>query len=321
MKDMEVLQQCPFCGQAIDSDVLEGLGLNHEVLEEMRRLRDEHKLTQAVFLAVKIVRSVQDNPQWMKDLMEEQTRILSLGFKESIHQSNGEVLKALHELMGNPLKGKMQEVSIAKRLKAVVPTDSFTTENSTKKGEDVECTVIERDDVAGTIIVESKRVKTWSGAHIEQIRQYMTKKGTQFGIIATSAMPSDALSDSMMLDGVLVVKVDYVDIAYLFMRGYLIAKAKLDREYQSRLSQLQIGEQVLQDLRTTVNSGGLDQIINAVTETTNTLDTLVNKAVDYVQTFASRAKQKTGHIRDQMAKLMSDHIEVIRAKLDPKPVG
>jgi len=65
-------------------------------------------------------------------LLEEQTRILSLGIKDAVHDSSGEVLKALHELTGSPLRGKIQEVSIAKRLKAIVPTDSFTTENSTR---------------------------------------------------------------------------------------------------------------------------------------------------------------------------------------------
>ncbi len=222
---------------------MEGLGLTQDVLDDVRRLRQEGKLTQAVFLAVKIVKTVQDNPQWMKDLLEEQTRILSLGMKDTVHNSNAEVLRALHELMGNPLRGKVQEVSIAKRLKAAAPTDSFSTENSTRKGEDIECTVIEKDDVAGIIVVESKKVKTWSNSFIEQIQQYMNTKGTQFGIIATTAMPSDALSDSMMLDGVLVVKVDYVDIAYLFLREYLTSKSKLEKEYQSKLSQLEVGEQ------------------------------------------------------------------------------
>src|SRR5438445_4318843 len=211
---MQVLQMCPVRGQEIDDKTLLELGLANGVLKEVQALREEGKLTQAIFLAIKIVRTVQDNPQWMKDLVEEQTRILSLGFKDTVHNSNGEVLKALHELIGNPLRGKIQEVSIAKRLKAAVSTDSFTTENSTRKGEDVECSVIEEKDLAGTIIVESKRTKTWSSAHIDQIKEYMAKRGTPFGIVATTAMPSDALSDSLMIDGVLVVKVDYVDVAY-----------------------------------------------------------------------------------------------------------
>ena len=313
---MEIIQQCPFCGQGVDSNGLESLGLNQDTLEDVRRLREEGKLTQAVFLAVKIVRNVQDNPQWMKDLQEEQTRILSLGFKDTIHESNGEILRVLHELMGNPLRGKMQEVSIAKRLKAAVHTDSFNTENSTKRGEDIECTVIEKDNVIGTIVVESKKVKTWSGAFVEQTKQYMDRKGTQFGIIATTAMPSDALSDSMIMDGVLVVKVDHVDIAYLFMRAYLTSKSSLEREYQSKLSQLEVGERVIQDLRNVVNNGGLDQVIASVDESTNTIDSLTNSALDYMQRFANRLKQKTGHIRGQIGKLMSDHIEVIRAKLE-----
>src|SRR5437867_3834346 len=180
---MEVLQQCPFCGQDIGSETLEGLGLNHEVLEEVRRLREEGKLTQAVFLAVKIVRTVQDNPQWVKELLDEQTRMLSLSFKDSVDDGKSEILRAVHELMGSPFRGKIQEVSIAKRLKAIVPTDSFTTENSTRKGEDVECSVIEESDLAGTVIVESKRVKTWSSAHIDQVKEYMAKRGTPFGMV------------------------------------------------------------------------------------------------------------------------------------------
>jgi len=309
---------CPVCGQEIDDKTILELGLANGVLKEVQALREEGKLTQAIFLAIKIVRTVQDNPQWMKDLQEEQTRILSLGFKDTIHESNGEILKVLHELMGSPLRGKIQEVSIAKRLKAAVQTDSFNTENSTKRGEDIECTVIEKNNVAGTIIVESKKVKTWSGAFVEQTKQYMDRKGTQFGIIATTAMPSDALSDSMMMDGVLVVKVDHVDIAYLFMREYLTSKSSLEREYQSKLSQLEVGERVMQDLRNLVNSGGLDQVIASVEEITNTIDNLTNSAVDYMQRFANRLKQKTGHIRGQVGKLMSDHIEVIRAKLEAK---
>ena len=306
---------CPVCGQEVDREILHKLGLEGDVLQEVRALREEGKLTQAIFLAIKIVRTVQDNPQWMKDLLEEQTRILSLGIKDAVHDSSGEVLKALHELTGSPLRGKMQEISIAKRLKAIVPTDSFTTENSTRKGEDVECSVIEESDLAGTVIVESKRVKTWSSAHIDQVKEYMAKRGTPFGIVATTAMPSDALSDSLMIEGVLVVKVDHVDVAYLFMRQYLIAKLKLEREYQSRVSQLQVSEQVVQDLRNSVNNGDLDEIIASVPRDTDAIDELINNAVEYTRSLSGKVKKKTDHIRAQITKLMSNHIGVMRAKL------
>jgi hypothetical protein len=306
---------CPVCGQEVDSEILHKLGLEGEVLQEVRTLRDEGKLTQAIFLAIKIVRTVQDNPQWMKDLLEEQTRILSLGFKDAVYGSSGEVLKALHELTGSPLRGKIQEVSIAKRLKAIIPTDSFTTENSTRKGEDVECSVIEERNLAGTIIVESKRVKTWSSAHIDQVKEYMTKRGTPFGIVATTAMPSDALSDSLMIDGVLVVKVDQVDVAYLFMRQYLVARMKLEREYQSKVSQLQVSEQVIQELRDSVNNGDLDEIIASVPHDVDSIDDLVNNAVEYIRSLSGKVKKKTDHIRAQITKLMANHVGVIRAKL------
>jgi len=161
-------------------------------------------------------------------------------------------------------------------------------------------------------------VKTWSHGYVEQLKQYMAKKGTEFGIVATSVMPSDALSDSVMIDGILVVKVDHVEVAYLFMREYLTAKAQLEGNYQSKLSQLRVGEQVLQELREVVNNGGLDEIIARITEDTDHVDTLVNRAVDYVQNFANQVKKRTGHIRAQVTRMMSDHIQVIRAKLEPK---
>ncbi len=306
---------CPVCGQEVDEETLHKLGLGGNVLEEVQALRDEGKLTQAILVAIKIVRTVQDNPQWMKDLLEEQTRILSHGIKDTVHDSSGEILKALHELTGNPLRGKIQEVSIAKRLKAEVPTDSFSTENSTRKGEDVECSVLEQSDLAGTIIVESKRVKTWSSSYIEQIKEYMARRGTPFGIIATIAMPSDALSDSFMIDGVLVVKVDHVEMAYLFMRQYLIARLKLEREYQSKVSQLQVSEQVIQELRDSVNNGDLDEIIASLPRDAEAIDDLINNALEYVRTLSAKVKKKTDHIRAQMTRLMSNHIGVIRVKL------
>ena len=170
-------------------------------------------------------------------------------------------------------------------------------------------------DLAGTVIVESKRVKTWSSAHIDQVKEYMAKRATPFGIVATTAMPSDALSDSLMIDGVLVVKVDHVDVAYLFMRQYLIAKLKLEREYQSRVSQLQVSEQVIQDIRDSVSNGDLDEIIASVPRDADAIDELVNNAVEYIRSLSGKVKKKTDHVRAQVTKLMSNHIGVMRAKL------
>jgi len=315
---VEVLEGCPLCGGQLDIRALERLGLDRHTLQEVRALREQGKLTQAIFLAVKIVRTVQDNPHWMRDLLEEQTRLLSLGFQDSIHQGTSEILRILQEIVGSPLRGKIQEISIAKRLKAAIPRDSFTTENSTRKGEDIECTVLENDSVVGTIVVESKKVKTWSHSFVEQVKGYMTKRGTEFGVIATTTMPSDALSDSEIVDSVLIVKLDNVELAYLFMRKYLLAKSELEREYQSRLSQIEVGEQVFQEIRTVVSNGVLDEIVNTVTEEANNIELLANKANDYIENLAAQLKKRTGHIRALVGTLLRDHIQVLRAKLEAR---
>ena len=120
-----------------------------------------------------------------------------------------------------------------------------------------------------------------------------------------------------MVDGVLVVKVGNVDVAYLFMRQCLIAQLKLQREYQSRITQIQVGEQVREELRDSVNNGDLDAVVASVPQDSDTIDILVNNAVEYFRMFSGKVK-KTDHIRGQIAKLISDHIGVIRAKLEPK---
>jgi transcription termination factor NusB len=124
-----------------------------------------------------------------------------------------------------------------------------------------------------------------------------------------------------MIDGVLVVKVDYVDVAYLFMRQYLIAKLRLEREYQSKVSQLQVSEQVMQELRDSVNNGDLDGIIISVPHDVDAIDELVNNAVEYIRTLSGKVKKKTDHIRAQVTKLMSNHIGVMRAKLAGDPTS
>src|SRR2546428_9407844 len=147
---MQVLQECPFCGQAIAPDKLDDLGLNSKVLQEVRRLREDGKLTETVFLVAKIVSTVQDNPQWVKDLLNEQTTTLMLGIKDSVDNGRSDVLRAVHELMGSPLRGKIKKASIPKRLKLVVPSVSLPPKTSTRKGDVLKGPAFQDTNVAGT---------------------------------------------------------------------------------------------------------------------------------------------------------------------------
>lgn len=321
--EMESLKCCPLCGARITSDDLEKLGIASEMLTEIQRLKEQGMLSQAILIAVKIVKTVNDKPMWFKELLDETREDLrddfqkeNFNLKNEIRKEFRELLKILMQTIGNPLKtGRIQEETIPKRLKAVKPEDNFSTEKSTRRGEDITCIVKENNEVLGKIIVESKKVKKWSNSFIEQIKRYMEKQNTEFGIIATTAMPSDALSYTTIIEGVIVVQIDHIEPAYLFLREYLALKKVLEKEHATKIKQLEVKDQVLLELKQAISDGKLDEIITTVNGLTESIDTSVNKADVYVNNLFKRIKKDTGKIRNLMAKLVNDHIEKAKLQL------
>ena len=321
--EIESLKCCPLCGAQITGDELEKLGLASEMLAEIQQLREQGILSQAILVAVKIVKTVNDKPMWFKELLDETREDLRGDFqkeniilKSEMQKEFRGLLKILMETLGNPLEtGRIQERTIPKRLKAVKPEDNFNTEKSTRRGEDVTCIVKENNEILGKIVIESKKVKKWSYSYIEQTKRYMEKENTEFGILATTTMPSDALSYTTMVDGVTVVQIDHIEPAYIFLREHLVLKNSLEREHTMKMKRLEIRDQVLLELKQAISNGELDKIIETVNGLTESIDTKVNKADNYINTLFKGIKRSTQKIRDLMAKLISDHIEKMRLQL------
>lgn len=297
------------------------------MLAEIQQLREQGMLSEAILVAVKIVKTVNDKPMWFKELLDETREDLRSDFEKESSLLKGEMrrefrelLKILMQTIGNPLKsGKIQEETIPKRLKAVKPEDSFNTEKSTKRGEDVTCIVKENNEILGKIVIESKKVRKWSHSHVEQTKRYMEKENTEFGILATTTMPSDALSYTTIIDGVTVVQIDHIEPVYLFLREYLVLKNSLEREHAMKMKRLEIKDQVLLELKQSISNGELDRIIETVNGLTENIDTKVNRADAYINTLFKGIKKGTQRIRDLMAKLISDHIEKMRLQLEIAP--
>lgn len=193
--------------------------------------------------------------------------------------------------------------------------DVFSNEKSSRSGEDVTCLVRTKDREVGKIIIESKRVRKWSESFVEQIKKYMEKENTEFGIIATTAMPDDAVTYSTWRDGVLVVKLDYVEASYLFTREYLVLKKSLESEYATKLQQLEVRDQILQELKESVKNGELDTIIETIDSVTLAIDQSVSKAEHSITLLFRGIAKNTKKIRELTAKLISEHIEKIRTQL------
>jgi len=303
---------CPLCGSAIQNN-REGLGVTSELLGEICRLKEKGVLTEAMFVAVKLVQSMDDNPALLRRLLEEQRGLILSDVKQQISP----LQQALWELKGSPQTiGKAQEVAIAKRLSALkIGQDTFSTEKSSKASEDVTCSVKNNAGEIGKIIIESKRTRKWSESFIEQIKGYMEKTGTEFGIIATTALPDDALSYSVWRHGVLIVRIDYLEASYLFLREYLILKRSLEEEYATKLRQLEIKDQLLQELEGAIRNGELDQIIGTIDTVTLAIDQSISRAEHSITLLFRGITKNTRKIRELTAKLISDHIGKIRTQL------
>ena len=261
------------------------------------------------------------NPVWFKEALDKQTEKINESVERKLREEGRAVLKSIMEIKGNPTAmGKIQEEAIVKRLSSLkIGQDRFRTEKSRKSQEDIECLVIENGLEFGKIVIESKRTRNWREAYLEQLENYMHKENTEFGILATSAMPDDSLNNTVWRNGILVVNIDYVEPAYIFLREHLKLKKTLEQEYSARIMNLEVRDQILEELKNAITNGELDSIIDSINKTTLDIDNTVSKAENYLTRIFRDLKKDSGKIRKFTERLVSEHIEKIRVQLIQQP--
>lgn len=315
--EKKCVKRCPFCGAELNGKKRENI-----LLSEINELKEKGILQHTMYVAVKIVESMSNNnPAWLKETLNELGDSIKGSIQNKMAEETRLVLKYLMEIRGTPITmGKLQEEAIAKRLSSIkMGQDRFLTEKSRKSGEDVECLVIEKGKEIGKIVIESKNTRKWQGAYIEQIKGYMEREITKFGILATKTLPDDALNSTVWRDGVLVVKLDHVEPAYIFMREHLKLKKALEEEYSTKLSKLEVRDQILEELKKAITSGELDAIIERINNATLGIDNEVSKVENYLGRFFKNVRKNTNIIREFSGKLINDHIEKIRTQLIQQP--
>lgn len=311
--ETQTLKKCPLCGAKINGENGED-----ELLSEVARLKEQGILQHTMFIAIKIFETMKDNnPAWMRELLTQQSEKLS----DSIEKELSPILKGIYELKGSPQTiGRMQEEAIAKRLSSLkIGQDRFNTEKSRKSQEDIECLVFEDGTEIGKIVIESKRTKDWQDSYIDQIRKYMERENTEFGILATTVLPNDALNNTMWKANVLVVNVDHIEPAYIFLREYLKLSRNLQQEFAGKIKQLEVRDQILEELKNAITSGELDSIIDEINSKTLNIENTVAKTENYLSQMFRQLRKDTFKIRELTSKLISEHIEKIRTQLIQQP--
>jgi len=203
-----------------------------------------------------------------------------------------------------------------KRLSALkLGEDSYNSEKSRKSFEDVTCIVRENGQVLGTIVIESKKTKKWKSKHLEQIRRYMDEKRTQFGVLVTTSLPDDALTENVFREGILIVPLEHFEIAYTYARKYLILSSQLESQYQSRNNKINVTKRVLQELRDSVSNGELDKLIQKINNATLSIDETLRLMESYIGKNCTEIRKNTDSIRKISSQLLNEHISEIRTKI------
>ena len=249
--------------------------------------------------------------------MIELVKSMEQQYRQDTNKSLQKIMDKLSELKGSPQElGKLQEVAIVKRLSALkLGEDLYNSEKSKKSFEDVACIVRENGQVHGTIVIESKKTKKWSSKHLEQIRRYMDDKSTQFGILVTTSLPDDALTENVFREGILLVPLKNLEIAYTYARKYLILSSQLKSQYLSRNNKISVTKRVLQELRDSVSNGELDKLIQKINKATLSIDGTLRLLESYIGKHCTEIRKNTDSIRKISSQLLNEHISEIRTKI------
>ena len=125
-------------------------------------------------------------------------------------------------------RGAAQEKMIAKTLGTFVKEDEITREKVTQEGEDVKAIVKENKQELAVVCVESKNNKNFKQEYLRDIRGYMDKHKTTYGILAVKVLPDTSQDDRLYQiteDGIWITSLEYLPFCYMAIRE-LIKKAK-----------------------------------------------------------------------------------------------
>jgi hypothetical protein len=254
------------------------------------------------------------------DQMREENRELKKELKELNRRYLAEV-EAINETLGklthSPLaRGKMQEKQIAARLKTVAPKDKFSMRKSTSAGEDIECTVKEDDREIAKIVIESKNVKKWQDDFVEQIKGYMRSGDSPYGIIATTVLPDDSSNDKMYVvtgDGIWIVRLDYLEIAYRAMRDLVVRVSQIEQSSSLQISDYTCAMQRFRDI---VTSPEYQRKFGELIGLNREIRDLADKARRYVTNHSDKLNEIATSLMD-----VANSIEEMNSKAVAEIVG
>ena len=137
-------------------------------------------------------------------------------------------LKRATEQGSQQLAGEVQEVDLLDVLTAAFPGDRFERVTKGQRGADVRQSVTGSGGVAGFILWESKRTKTWQDAWLPKLREDQRAAKADVAVIATETLPA-GVTHFECVDGVWVTGFPFIVPLAEAMRQRLVEASRARR--------------------------------------------------------------------------------------------
>lgn len=285
--------KCPICDSSINELDLAGAGITKEAVKTLRRHMKEETFSLLVQLVDITMRKIDPD---------------KIGLESEMKRFMSELQKTLEEVkerVAGTAVGKIGEFITIKDLKTISPTDEFSEENASKGGTDVVATVKENGDEVGKIAISVKYDLEWRMDFIQQLNKNMQQESTNFGILVTKDFPKQALSDKAYLKEsnngtmILVVRPEYVSVAYPGYRWAVIAEQKARNSIKSMKEQLEKRESIAKAVIEWLNG-------NEFVKTVSNIDharELSEQTVSLLNNMARYVTQKVGEAKKEQESL------------------
>lgn len=324
------LCKCPLCGTIVKEADLGRTGVTKAELEIIKRHVREGTFGRLLQL-VDIVMAKLDPERMNKELLTKNavSEILrALGGQEiAAKNSAEELMKVLTDIrlkIAGPGIGKVGEGVTLKDFKASMPSDEFSEEQADRRGTDIVAIVKENKTAIGKIAISVKYDNQWKSEFTRQLQQNMAHEATDFGILATSSLPKEALSNKVAVletqNGgmILIIKHEYAAVAYYGLRQALIAWEKAKRTVAEAQQRMEEKSRVFKAVIDWINGRRFKETIDYISackELGRQINELASQIRDHTVRKVKNLQELQQQIQNNLA-YATDSISELRRLLD-----
>jgi len=240
-------------------------------------------------------------------------------------QQKEEIKRQLDEIRAKmkfvpALKGGGAELDLATRIRSVAPFDEPSLKQRHLGSTDIVYKVKPDENIViGKIALESKDVEKWEDGFVQEARMHGQKEGTVHIMLATTAMPPDAINTSLdcFRSGVWVVPLELVEFAYAAYRRILIEQYKMQKSFDSQMETIKQEKNVVEKLRDIISTETFkkySEIAKELFAQTDKLDDESRAMENYIHGKSESYKKVAETIRN-LVNHMIEHSEEIQNKI------